>query len=189
MHVMSGEETQSGQAHQQSAQSPPQQSTQSPPEQSYQQPPPQHQYREPGIGDIFSRNDTKYELKFGIALYAVVGFGVGVIMLLDEVLGSQTTLFPLVLVWEMSAAIAVIMTVFITQEQSSVLDDVPNKLTYATAAVTAAVGTLALLFVSWLFQELTIETVGFGDVIGSWIAVLVGVVIIAVGTVAIARNV
>jgi|GEM_PF-3690275 len=188
MHVMSGEGTQGGQAHQQTTQSTPEQSPQqSAPQQSYQQPPPQHQYREPGIGDIFSRSDTKYELKFGIALYALVGVALGVTMILDYALGT-VDLLGLVVTWETGGTIALIMTIFVAQEQTSVLDELPNNLVYGTAAVTALVGTVLLLFLSWLFQELTAGTIGFGEVIGSWIALLVGVVLIAVGTVAIMRN-
>lgn len=185
---MSGEGTQGGQAHQQTTQSTPEQSPQqSAPQQSYQQPPPQHQYREPGIGDIFSRSDTKYELKFGIALYALVGVALGVTMILDYALGT-VDLLGLVVTWETGGTIALIMTIFVAQEQTPVLDELPNNLVYGTAAVTALVGTVLLLFLSWLFQELTAGTIGFGEVIGSWIALLVGVVLIAVGTVAIMRN-
>ncbi len=163
-----------------------QQAQQSPPQQSYQAPP-QQGYRQPTIGDIFSRNDTKYELKFGIALYAVVGLALSVTMILEYVLGSPGVTGP-VAGWYTGAVIALVMTVFITQEQSSMLDTLPDNLAYGTASVTAAVGTLVLLFFSWLFQELTAGTIGFGEVVGTWIAVLVGVVLIAVGTVAVVRK-
>ncbi len=163
------------------------QQAQQPPQQSYQRAPPQQGYRQPTLGDIFSRNDTKYELKFGIALYAVVGLALAITMILDYLLGNPEIVGALA-GWSTGATIALVLTVFIAQEQSSMLDTLPDNLAYGTAAVTAAVGTLVLLFLSWLFQELTTGTIGFGEVVGSWIAVLVGVVIIAVGTVATVRR-
>lgn len=138
-----------------------------------------------GIGEIFNREDTMSHITFGVALFAIVGAGFGMMTLLADLLVSD---YFFAAGWTTGTPAAAVLTVLLVQKQEKSLEDLPDNLAYATAATTAVAGTFVVLLITWLFQEIATGTADVGDVFLTWIAILVGIAGIAAGTVALYRK-
>lgn len=99
----------------------------------------------PGVGDIFNRLDTKNEMKVGIAAFTIIGVGAGLVTILSGLTSEGGLGFGFgVLIAVGSLAVTPALGGLFGLRQSDTLDDVPDTLAYATAAVTGAVGTVLL---------------------------------------------
>lgn len=143
---------------------------------------------EDGFGDIFNREDTTYQLKRGVALFAIIGLGIGISIFLYDILddasaGSGTFLA------QTSFLVVPLLGAVLGLSQSEALVDVPDNLVYGTAAITAAAGAIVLGLVTWLFGEIVFDVwTDLGDLIEIWIAFAIGGAIVAAGAVAIDRK-
>ena len=142
-----------------------------------------------GIGDIFNREDTKSQIQSGVVIFVAVGVGLGLTTLLGDILDD----IPIV-GWNTGPTLATIVAVFVAQQQTEALQEIQDNLAYATAAVTAAIGTLVLSLLTWLFAEIA-DDGGFvstnpdlGDVFLVWIGAVIATAIAAVIVVAAARK-
>jgi hypothetical protein len=98
----------------------------------------------PGVGDIFSRPDTKEALKLGVVLYAAVGVGVAVAGILAPLVGGAGGSFVGGIVLLGSLALGPGIGGLLAIRQDENLDDIATTLVYANAATTAAIGTFVL---------------------------------------------
>ncbi|MEF8813399.1 MAG: hypothetical protein V5A55_06230 [Halovenus sp.] len=148
----------------------------------------QRQYQEaaPGVGEILNREDTKDELKFGVALFAIlaVGLGLGAFLvdILDEPLGRG---FFASISWVIVPVLGAVVGLRISEQ----LADLPDNLAYATAAVAGIVGTVVFGIVTWLFGEIIYEVwASIGDLIELWIAFGIAAAVVAAAAIAIERT-
>ncbi|WP_159900717.1 hypothetical protein [Salinirussus salinus] len=99
----------------------------------------------PSVGDIFSRLDTKNEMKVGIAAFTLIGVGAGLVTILSGLTSQGGLGFGFgVLIAVGSLAVTPALGGLFGLRQSDNLDDTPDTLAYATAAVTGAAGTVLL---------------------------------------------
>lgn len=99
----------------------------------------------PSVGDIFSRLDTKNEMKVGIAVFTLIGVGAGLVTILSGVTAGGGFGFGFgVLIAVGSLAVTPALGGLFGLRQADNLEDTPDTLTYATAAVTGAAGTVLL---------------------------------------------
>lgn len=99
----------------------------------------------PSVGDIFSRLDTKNEIKVGIAAFTLIGVGAGLVTILSGLTSQGGLGFGFgVLIAVGSLAVTPALGGLFGLRQSDNLNDTPDTLTYATAAVTGAAGTVLL---------------------------------------------
>lgn len=139
---------------------------------------------EPAIGDIFNREDTKDELKIGVTLFALVGLGIGLGVLLADifeegVLASQT----------IGIYMAPLLAVIVSQRISEMLVDLPDNLALGTAAVTSLAGTIVLGLIVWLFNEITFDvTADLGDLLLPLIGMAIGAAVVGAAMVWVDRN-
>ena len=153
-----------------------------------------------GVGDIFNREDTKDQIKQGIVLFAAIGVGLGLIIILGDALADQR-----IAGWSSGPLLASLITVLVAQNHTDALAGVEDSLAYATPAVTAAAGTLVISVLTWLSAEIVSEdttSTGFGEIevssplappdIGdaflAWVVAAIGVAVIAVIIVFADRN-
>ena len=139
---------------------------------------------EPGMGDIFNRDDTKDEVKIGVVLFALVGVGLGVGVLLADVFEDFMffeSLFHAII-------LAPLIAVLVGQRTSERLEDVPDNLAFGTAGITALAGTVVFGLLVWLFAEIIEDGGDLGDMLLPVIGVGIGAAIAAVGMVWVSRN-
>jgi len=141
----------------------------------------------PGIGDIFSREDTKAELKFGVALFAVLAVGFGVAALLLDALSEPPGLdFFSILVW----VIVPVLGAVVGRRSAERLAATPDTLAYATAAVAGIAGSVVFGLITWLFGEITYEVwATIGEIVQVWIAFGIAAGIVGAMMVAVERKV
>lgn len=140
----------------------------------------------PGVGDIFDREDTKEEVKFGVLFFAVLGVGVGLGALLLDILDEPPGLsFFASVVWVILPVLGAIVGLRISEQ----LGDIPNNLAYATAAVAGFVGTVVFGLITWLFGEIVYEVwAGIGDLISVWVAFGIATAVVAAAAIAVERT-
>ena len=142
---------------------------------------------EPGLGDIFNRTDTKTELKLGVAVFGLVGVGLGLGVVLADAFESG------VFGWGLLAAgivLAPLLAVLIGQRQSGELAGLPDNVTYGTAAITAIAGTLTLGVVVWVFGGILDDFAvpDLGDFLLPVIGMGLGAAVAAVGVIWVMEN-
>ncbi len=99
----------------------------------------------PSVGDIFSRLETLNEMKVGIAAFTLIGVGAGLVTILSGLSAGGGSVFGFgVLIAIGSLAVTPALGGLFGLRQSDNLEDTPDTLTYATAAVTGAAGTVLL---------------------------------------------
>ena len=139
---------------------------------------------EPAMGDIFNREDTKDELKIGVTLFALVGLGIGLGVLLADifeegVLGNG----------EAGIYLAPLLAIIIAQRISDGLADLPDNLALGTAATTALAGTIVLGLIAWIFNEITFDvTPDLGDFLLPLIGMAIGAAVVGAAMVWVDRN-
>ena len=149
------------------------------------------QSQNPGMGDIFNREDTKGELKAGVALFAITGLGIGLGLFLIDILdddvlfavsGGIMVTAPLMLAPVLASLVAI--------RANDALDELPDNLVFGTAAISALVGTLVMGLLVWLFVEIAFDgTPDIGDVFMGWLGAGIGAAIAAVALVAVLRKI
>lgn len=145
----------------------------------------QYQRGTPGVGELFNREDTKDELKSGIALFASIAVGLGLGAFLVDILNEPLSRgFFASIVWAVVPVLGAVVGLRISEE----LADLPDNLAYGTAAVTGIVGTVVFGLVTWLFGELIYEVwAGIGDLVELWIGFGIAAAVVAAAAVAIER--
>lgn len=144
----------------------------------------------PSVSDIFSRNDTLDQIKLGVVMYAIVGFGVGLPMFglgsaftsgggLSSISGAFAVLGTIGAPLAVSAALALLVGRNIGEE----LDDVMDNLVFATAGVTTAAGTIIAYFIAIIMLGLGTGTISFDNLILPIVLGAIGSAIIAAGSI------
>ena len=140
---------------------------------------------EPGIAEIFNRDDTKDEMKVGVVLFSLVGVGLGLGVLLADIFEDGA--FTLTL--GLGIMLAPLIGVLIGQRVSAELSDLDDTMTFGTAGTAAFGGTLVFGLVLWLFNEIVTDTAAdLGDILLPIIGIAIGTAIAAVATVWVSRN-
>jgi hypothetical protein len=149
----------------------------------------------PGIGDIFSRNDTLDEIKFGVALYALVGFGIGLPMFaLGSAAGGSQGLQGLgaaiAAAGSVGAPIAVsaVLGLLLGDRIGEELSEIPDNLVLATAGVVGVAGGIITFLISWVMLGIGAGSVSFNNFILPLVLTAIGAAIIAVGRIWIEEN-
>jgi hypothetical protein len=143
----------------------------------------------PSVGDIFSRTDTLDQIKLGVVMYAIVGFGVGLALFGignafsggSGLAGAFTS--GIAIFGSIGAPLAInpLLAYFIGGEIGDELTDVEDTLVFATAGVTALAGSIVAFFLSWVMLGLGAGAVSFNNLILPIILSGIGAAIIAVG--------
>lgn len=154
----------------------------------------------PSVGDIFSRPDTMSQIKLGVVLFALVGVGAGLALfgvgnsfapsggggggfagaLAGAVLGPAMLVVPI--------AFSVVVAVFLGFRQEEALEDTPDNLVYATAAVTSAIGALVAFLISWILGGLGVGNVSFNGVFVPMLMTAIGAAVVAAGIIWTVRS-
>lgn len=144
----------------------------------------------PSVGDIFSRKDTLDQIKLGVVMYAIVGFGLGLPMF---ALGSSFTsgsglssaIGAVAILGTIGAPLAAsgVLALLIGRNIGDELDDVMDNLVFATAGVTTAAGTIATYFIAIIMLGLGTGNISFNNLILPIILGAIGSAIIAVGSI------
>jgi hypothetical protein len=143
----------------------------------------------PSVGDIFSRNDTLDQIKLGVVMYAIVGFGLGLGLfgIGNAFSGGSGTAAAfasgLAIFGSIGAPLAIgpLLAYFIGGEIGNELADVEDNLVFATAGVTALGGSIVAFFLSWIMLGLGAGSVSFNNIILPIILSGIGAAIVAVG--------
>lgn len=151
----------------------------------------------PSVSDIFSRDDTLDQIKLGVAMYALVGVGVGLGMFgigsafsgqsgsLGSALGAA---FATAGTIGVPISVSAILAMLLGREIGDELSDLDDNMVFATAGVTALAGSIVTFLISWLLLGLGTGTISFGDLILPIILAGLGAAIIAAGTIWIEEN-
>ncbi|WP_340102060.1 hypothetical protein [Salinibaculum salinum] len=154
--------------------------------------PPQGNYQTgPSVSDIFSRTDTLDQIKFGVVLYAIVGFGIGLGLFgvgsafsggsgLAAQLGAS---FAVVASVGVPIAATAVLAFFVGREINDELGDLQDNLVFATAGVTAFAGSVVAFLLSWILFGLGTGSINFGDFLLPIILTGIGAAVIAAGTI------
>lgn len=145
----------------------------------------------PTVSDIFSRNDTLDQIKLGVVMYALVGFGIGLGMFaignsLSGGSGFAATLGSgLAVIGTIGVPIAVsaVLALLLGREIGDELSDLQDNLVYATAGVTALAGSIVAFLLSWIMLGLGTGSITFDGLLVPVILAGIGAAIIAVGTI------
>ena len=145
----------------------------------------------PSVGDIFSRKDTLDQIKLGVVLYAIVGFGMGLGLFgLGTAFSNPSSLsgaFQAAGIiaggFAIPIAVSAVMGALIGRQQSEELSDVEETLVFATAGVTSAVGALVVYILSILLLGLGSGNISFNNMIIPMITTALGAAVISVATV------
>lgn len=144
----------------------------------------------PSIGDIFSRKDTLDQIKLGVVMYAIVGFGLGLGLFgigsaySSIAGGSFTGQFAQAVAASTLGAPFVLSAVlgFILSEQiSDELEDVATNLVLATTGVTALAGTLVVVILDIIMIGIGTGSISFNNLILPMVLAAIGSAIIAAG--------
>ncbi len=128
----------------------------------------------PNVTDIFSRLDTQNEMKVGIAVFTLIGVGAGLVTILSEVTSQSGLGFGFgVLIAIGSIAVTPALGGLFGLRQADNLGDTPGTLTYATAAVTGAVGTVLLGIIVVIAAAIAAPTGGGGGGAGQLFLALI----------------
>lgn len=130
----------------------------------------------PGITDYLSRPDVKYEIKYLIGIFAVIGLGFGLtgFVFNDVLIGGTAdtsgdggsfvagmlTLISIIGILTMATMSGTIISVFTSRELRSKFDAV--KPTYVAAAAGNGAGFLGMMLVTAIILSITISTGGGG---------------------------
>jgi hypothetical protein len=151
-----------------------------------------------GVGDIFNREDTKNQIIQGIVLFAAIGVGLGLIVILSDALADQRAAG-----WGSGPLLAPIVAVLLAQNHTDTLAEIEDSLAYATTAVTVSAGTIVLSLLTWISAEIVSDSEGFsnefvdvsvstvpdlGDALLVWVATAIGVAVIGLLILAVDRN-
>jgi hypothetical protein len=143
----------------------------------------------PAVTDIIDREDTKEQIKIGIATFALLGLGAGIGMMgigisFDTGFGSLATLglfaLPIALVAPTSFLVAT--------KIDSELVDVPDELVYATACTATGVGGFLQYLIAWFLAGIALGDIPLGDLFIPMIMTGLGGAVIAAGVVWMSRN-
>ncbi len=152
--------------------------------------PPQGNYQTgPSIGDIFSRADTLDQIKLGVVLYAIAGFGIGLGMFgLGSAFtsGSVTSITGAMAIFGTIGApmaISAVLALLVGRAVNEELTDIPENLVFATAAVTTAIGTIVTYFLAIVLLGLGTGSINFDNLVLPIILAAIGSAVIAVGTI------
>ena len=123
----------------------------------------------PSIGDIFNRQDTMAEIKYGVVILALLGVGIGIGMFgvtnaLTGGAGGGFAGLSLLSLLALPFVVGVIGTMVLAERQNDDLDEVANNLVYATIAVTGFVGTVVAFLIAWILAGLGAGNVGFNGI-------------------------
>lgn len=147
----------------------------------------------PSIGDIFSRNDTLDQIKLGVVMYALVGFGLGLPMFgigsaftsgsggsLSSSIGAGFAVLGTIAA---PFAISSVLALLVGRSIGDELDDVMDNLVFATAGVTTAAGTIVAYFIAIIMLGLGTGNISFNNLILPIILGAIGSAIIAAGSI------
>ena len=149
----------------------------------------------PSVGDIFSRKYTLDQIKLGVVMYAIVGFGIGLGMFgignaftgssgLAGIAGGFAVLGTIGAPIAVSSALAFIIGRNIGEE----LEDVMDNLVFATAGVTTAAGTVVTYFLAIIMLGLGTGNISFNNLILPIVLGALGSAVIAVGAIWTEKN-
>ncbi|MEF8785412.1 MAG: hypothetical protein V5A45_05725 [Haloarculaceae archaeon] len=154
--------------------------------------PPQGNYQAgPSVTDIFSRTDTLDQIKLGVVLYAIVGFGIGLGMFglgsaFTDGGGNLTSLTGgIAILGTIGAPMAVsgVLALLVGRAISEELTDVPENLVFATAAVTTAAGTIVTYLLAIILLGIGTGSINFDNLLLPIILAAIGSAVIAAGTI------
>jgi len=145
----------------------------------------------PSIGDIFSRKDTLDQIKLGVVMYAIVGFGLGLPMFGlgsaftsgsgGSVAASLGAGFAILGTIGAPLAVSAVLALLIGRSIGDELDDVMDNLVFATAGVTTAAGTIVAYFIAIIMLGLGTGNISFNNLILPIILGAIGSAVIAAG--------
>jgi len=136
------------------------------------------------ISDIFDRDETTVEMKAGLGLFAAVGLGLGIAVLVNELADTQILFTGT----GAAAAIAPVVAVLIARRQNRRLPDIRGDLVYATTAITSAGGTLAMLVLIWLFEVIVIGSIDLFSRIIFWVGIAFASAVVGFLSLIVARE-
>lgn len=137
------------------------------------------------IGDIFDRDETTVEMKAGLGLFAAIGLGLGIVVLVNELVDG-VILFTGT---GAAATIAPVLAVLIARRQARQLPDIRGDLVYATTAITSAGGTLAMMLLIWLFEVIAVGSIDLFSRIALWVGVALASAVVGFLSLIVAREV
>lgn len=149
----------------------------------------------PGVGDILNRADTQHEIKVGIALFAVVGLGMGLNMFLADALGPDNSLGSAVLGVSGVATlgpvmVAPLLSAIVAIRVGDNLPDLPEQPLFATAGLIGFAGTFVVGIITWFFGTITFDNFfEVGDLFGPWIGAGIGSAVAAVVVLVALKNI
>lgn len=144
----------------------------------------------PSVGDIFSRPSTKGEIQIGVAVFALVGVGIGLGVLLSGSLSDMGVGFATFALLG-SLALAPPIAGVLALRQAEELGDEPDNLRYASAGVTAFAGGLVMYIVEFVLALIGLPTVSGASTAGApeLGTILLPIIVIAIGAAVTAAGV
>lgn len=154
--------------------------------------PPQANYQTgPSITDIFNRPTTMGEMKTGVAIFAIIGFGLGLGVMLTGSLSTTGQVFAALALlgsFSLAAPIAGLLAL----RQADALEDQPDNFKYATAAVTGFAGSLVMYIIVFVFALIGLPSSNGSTISGAAPElgdVFVPIIVIALGAAVTAAGV
>jgi hypothetical protein len=130
-------------------------------------------------------------MKVGLAMFAVIGLGIGLNILLVDSLGPDTTASQAAafagglgvagVAVTAPVMIAPLLSGIVSIRVADNLPDLPDQPLYATVGLIGFAGTFVIGILTWLFSTITFD--GFssvGDLFGPWLGAGVGSAVAAV---------
>lgn len=122
----------------------------------------------PSVGDILNRRDTKGEIKIGVAIFALVGAGVGLAIFLNAIIADTTDPGYTIAVFGYLASFALppLVSAIVAFRQQEQLADIDQTLRLATAGATGAAGGLVMILVTTILSIISLDTGQGGQLLG-----------------------
>lgn len=122
----------------------------------------------PSVTDIFNRQDTQAEIKIGVAIFALVGVGVGLSVFLNGIIADTADPGYVIAAFGYLASFALppLVSAVVALRQRDTLAEVEQTLRLATAGTTGAAGGFVMVIISTILSIVSLDTGAGASLLG-----------------------